>query len=253
MNNFFLFFKRVTTNKIYWLSVLAAFLLLMCSIVYTDSLTGERFIFIDLFYNKVPQEALEFGMISIKGILLGRDTSYLWMFCPIIVGVPCILTQKVERFVLFRTSKNSYFLSKYICNLVLGGVIILNAYLLFAVIGMTLSQEAIWDIYFEQKLASVFCWGMINTIPGILLSEFIHNKYLILCVPFVLNYFVCNFLSTIIPYQIWQYISPENYSMLCFIEQPRIISSITLMIVEIVVCGILIKCVAERRCDCGQK
>lgn len=247
-----LFLRRVAINKIYWLSIMAAFLLLLCSIVHTDVMSGEKYTFLSLFYNEAAKEALQYGQISIKGILIGRDTSYLWMFCPIIVGIPCVLTQKVERFVLFRISKNNYFFSKYISNLLLGGFIMLGAYLLFAFVGTLVTEEIIWDLYLARKLLSVFCWGMINTIFGIVLSEFMRNKYLILCIPFVLNYFLCNFLGTIVPYDIWKYVSPDNYQILFLHEEQRMVSSTGIFAFLILACGVLIKVTMERRCDCGQ-
>ena len=126
-----LFLKRIFTSKTYWLSVMAAILLLLCSIIYIDPLTGEKYTFVSLFNNATVKEALESGSISMSSIVLGYDTSYLWMFCPIIVGIPCVIVNKTERFVLFRTNKNKYLFSKYLSILFSSGLIILLAYIVF--------------------------------------------------------------------------------------------------------------------------
>lgn len=247
-----LFFKRIFTNKIYWLTVLAAFFLLLCSIIYKDNLSGKTYMFISLFYDKDVQEALEFGRISMHNILLGYDRGYLWMFCPIIVGVCCVMTKKTERFVLFRMSKNKYIYTKYFSNLVAGGVILLTAYLLYMSVCMILVKENIWNMNLLRKLLSVFLWGVINTIPGIILSEFIENKWLILCIPFVVNYFMHIFAGQIIPYQIWKYISPYNYQIMFLNNGKMIISGIVISVCIVIMGEVFRKIMLERRCDCGQ-
>lgn len=247
-----LFLRRVWKNKIYWRAVLSALVLLLCSVIYTEPTTGESFTFLSLFYHEDMQARLGYGAVSLRDIFMGYNVSnYLWMFAPIIVGIPCVLNQRTERFVLFRGSKNGYFMSKYISNLVLGGGILVLAQVLFIFVGMGLVQylnivkqmditsEPFWDSYMAQHLWDVFCDGVLNTIPGILLAEFIRNKYLILCVPFVWNYLLNMFLMRWIPFEVRQVILPE--------ENPLVYA------VVLLACGIMIKNVAERRCDCGQK
>jgi len=247
-----LFLRRVWKNKIYWRAVLSALVLLLCSVIYTEPTTGESFTFLSLFYYEDMQARLGYGAVSLRDIFMGYNVSnYLWMFAPIIVGIPCVLNQRTERFVLFRGSKNGYFMSKYISNLVLGGGILVLAQVLFIFVGMGLVQylnivkqmditsEPFWDSYMAQHLWDVFCDGVLNTIPGILLAEFIRNKYLILCVPFVWNYLLNMFLMSWIPFEIRQILLPE--------ENPLVFAAVLLA------CGIMIKVVAERRCDCGQK
>ena len=248
-----LFLKRIFSNKIYWLSVVAAIFLLLCSIVYTDPYSGAQYTFLSLFYEEVVQNALQSGMISVDAILLGYDSGYLWMFCPIIVGIPCVLIQKTERFVLFRTSKNQYLISKYASNLLASGTILLVAYLVYMLLTMIVMQENIWDMNLCKKLLSVFCWGVMCAIPSIILSEFVHNKYMILCIPFALNYFVSMFLGSVIPMEIWQYLSPWTYQILFLYDEKTILFCSINMIVFLLLCGLLKKLVMERRCDCGQQ
>ena len=247
-----LFIRRVWKNKIYWLAVLSALVLLLCSVIYTEPTTGETFTYLSLFYNEDMQSRMTYGAISLKGIFLGYNlNNYLWMFAPIIVGIPCVLNQRTERFVLFRGSKNGYFLSKYVSSLVLGGAILVFAQVIFIFSGMGLVQylthvkqmdiipEPFWDSYMAQCLWDIFCDGVVYTIPGILLAEFIRNKYLILCIPFVWSYLVNMFLLSWISLEIRQIILPE--------ENPIMFA------VVLTACGIFIRAVAERRCDCGQK
>lgn len=252
MNNV-LFLKRIFANKVYWISVLAAIFLLFCSIVGEDSATGKEYMFIQLFYDDTVRELLEFGRISISQIVLGQDTSYLWMFCPIIVGIPCILTGRTERFVMFRTSKNKYLFSKYLSNLLASGMILFISYLVFALLGMVLTQENLWNIYLVKKLLSVFFWGIYCAIPSIILSELVENKYLILCIPFVINYFMCMFLGSIFSYEIQSYLSPWGYQSLLLSDSQKMVGRFMILLSLIVACAIMKKIVLERRCDCGQR
>ena len=140
------FLKRVFTGKEYWLSVLAAILLLMSSIVYKESLTGEEYTFWTLFYDDVAKEALEYGQISIRNLVIGYDKGYLWMFCPIIVGIPCVILNRTERFMMFRTGRNKYIFAKLFSNIITSGLIPVIAYLVYATVGMILIKENIWNL-----------------------------------------------------------------------------------------------------------
>lgn len=245
------FLKRIFFNKAFWLSVATACLLLFCSVVYTDIESGQQYLFLSLFYDKVSIEALECGMISPGGVFLGNDTSYLWMFCPIIVGIPCVIVKKTERFALFRTSKNRYFLSKYFSSVISGGAILFLAYLIFGLVCNWMSKESILNIYFAKKLLSVFIWGITASIPATILSEFVRSKYLILCIPFVVNYFLNIFLYRFIPEGIREYVMPDSFVTL-FLRENRVIKGCLIYAAIIIFgCALLKKVIAERRCDIG--
>ena len=245
------FLRRIFTSKEYWLSVLAAVVLLMSSVVYSDSFTGEEYTFWALFYDDTVQQALELGQISISRIILGYDSGYLWMFGPIIVGIPFVILNRTERFVLFRIGKNRYVFAKLFSSIVAGGLIIVIAYLIYAMFGMM--YENILNLFLFKKLMSVLAWGIINTIPCIVLSEFIRNKYLILCIPFVLNYFISTFLSGILPYKVMKYINPGNYQSVFLMEKETWIPCVGILSVIVISCIVLKKVLFERRCDCGQQ
>ena len=245
------FIKRIILNKAFWLSVAIACLLLLCSVVYTDIDSGQQYLFISLFYDKVSMEALEYGFISLGDIFWGYDSSYLWMFCPIILGIPCVIVKKTERFALFRTTKNKYFLSKYFSAIIAGGAILFFAYLIFGLMCNWMSKESILNIYFVKKLLSVFVWGVTVSVPATILSEFVRSKYLILCIPFVINYFLNIFLYRFIPESIREYVMPDSFIIL-FLREDRAIKGCLIYTVIIVFsCALMKKIIAERRCDCG--
>ena len=248
-----IFLKRVFTGKEYWLSVLAAIVLLMSSVIYSDLLTGEEYTFITLFYDDATKEALEYGQISIRNLVMGYDKGYLWMFCPIIVGIPCVILNRTERFMMFRTGRNKYIFAKLFSNIITSGLIPVIAYLVYATVGMILIKENIWDLELVRKFLSVFAWGVLCAIPSIILSEFVRNKYLILCIPFVFNYFMGMFISGVLPYSVSQYINPHKYQIIFLLEKAELIPCVIILVTLLAGCMVLKKIMLERRCDCGQQ
>lgn len=251
MNKMF-FLRKVLRNNLFGLSVLAALVLLLCSIVYTDLFTGERYTFISLFYDGVAKEALDMGKIQVISLLTGYDTGYLWMFCPIIVGIPCVYIKKTERFEMFRMGKNRYVFTKYFSSLFAAGMVLLLAYLLYAILGMFLMKEILWDVNILKKFISVFFWGIYSAIPSMILAEFVRNKYLILCIPFVLNYFMCTFFLDFLPSVVREYVSPYSYQIFCFYPSKNIAIFFGVLGLLMLGCGIVKKILLEEKLDCGQ-
>ena len=250
---FLAFLKRIFTNKAYWLAVLITILLLMCSNIYKDTLTGKEYIFLSLFYDMVPRQAMEFGNVSLEKILFGPDTGYLWMFCPIIVGMPCVLLNKTDRLVLFRSSKMGYVVSKSAAVLITGGLVLVIAYFVFGLIGMVVMHHNIWNIYFVKKLLSVFCQGIFCALPSVVLSEIVRNKYLILCIPYVINYFTIMFLTGIIPGRIGRCIDPSAYGNLFLGTKEQVVPCVITLVSAVGVCLLWNVIRLGSRCDCGQK
>lgn len=87
---------------------MAALVLLLCCTIYINPENGQKYLFISAFYDNFIIERL--GIIDLKSIFLGYDKGYLWMFASIIVNFPCLINQKTERFLIFRTGKTDIFL-----------------------------------------------------------------------------------------------------------------------------------------------
>ena len=247
-----IFLKRILLHRMFYIAIFATLTLLLCSIVHTDFFTGEEYTFLSLFYNNAAKEALKSGGIQMENVLLGYDTGYLWMFCPVIAGIPCVITKKTERFPLFRWNKNKYFLLKYFSNLVAGGMILLLAYTIYATLGMLLVRENLWNINLMKKLLSMFFWGMYSAIPSVILEEFVRNQYLILCVPVVLNYFAYTFLSDFLPRFVGEYVLPHGYQILCLYPGKKVALFFGTLGLFIIGCAMMKKAVMERRLDCGR-
>ncbi|MDY4027760.1 MAG: hypothetical protein SOY46_00670 [Butyrivibrio crossotus] len=249
--NKMIYIKRTVLNKKYWLSSMAALVLLLCCTIYINPENGQKYLFISAFYDNFIIERL--GIIDLKSIFLGYDKGYLWMFASIIVNFPCLINQKTERFLIFRTGKNRYIFGKYFSNLVMSGFMMVISYFFFLTICMVLAKKNLFDIYAVKKLVSVFIWGMYLAVPGLILSEYIRNKYLILCIPFVINYFMCTFVTKIVKYDIYKYFAPDSFQILLLTESKQIIVSCIILTVLIIIGVVNRKILFERRLDCGQK
>lgn len=152
--NKMIYIKRTVLNKKYWLSSMAALVLLLCCTIYINPENGQKYLFISAFYDNFIIERL--GIIDLKSIFLGYDKGYLWMFASIIVNFPCLINQKTERFLIFRTRKNRYIFGKYFSNLVMSGFMMVISYFFFLIICMVLAKKNLFDIYAVKKLVSVF-------------------------------------------------------------------------------------------------
>lgn len=251
--NKIIYIKRAFLNKKYWLSVMAAFVLLLCCTIYVNPENGEKYLFISIFYNKDIAEKINLGVINLKSVFLGYDSGYLWMFASIIVNFPCLINQKTERFLIFRTGKNRYIFGKYFSNLIMSGLMMFISYFIFIIICMIMTKENMLDVYVLKKLISVSMWGMYMSVPGLILSEYIRNKYLVLCIPFVINYFMCTFITKIIKYDIYRFFAPESFQILLLMDNKQIMVSSIILIALIIIGAVNRKIVFERRLDCGQK
>lgn len=231
---------------------MAAIVLLFCSQIYLDKESGKTYIFATLFWDAKVKEWVRCGEISLYSVFIGSDTSYLWMFGPIIVGIPCILTKKTERLLMFRYGKNKYCFGKMISNLVMAGLIALLSYITFGIILMISSHEWFIDSIVLKKIGSEFIWGIYIAIPSLLLIEFVKNKYVIICLSFVINYFYIIFLGPLLPKLIDNFLNPQTYQILLSYDTETIIKKMFFLIIIILGCAILKRKEMDRRCDCGQ-
>lgn len=145
--------------------------------------------------------------------------SWLSLFIPIISAfafIPLVCDEyetKSIRFEIFRSSKLCYNLSKFITACLCGGFAVMLGFGVF-----TLAEYALFpnindysadlkELYEEnlvymypditqngygsiilEKLGEMFLYGAICAAPAIMLTSFIRNKYLVMCIPFFVKY-----------------------------------------------------------------
>ena len=144
---------------------------------------------------------------------LGRlgMNGYLTLFLPIIVAFPFMVAFCTERnngnirFVIQRTGKMRYYISKFVSCFLSGGLAVLIGILMFMIAmhilfpplsSYNIDAEVYGGIAQQQSelvlnfryLFSNFLNGAIATMPAFFLSSFCKNPYIITCIPFMFTY-----------------------------------------------------------------
>ncbi|KIR01190.1 hypothetical protein P261_00004 [Lachnospiraceae bacterium TWA4] len=138
--------------------------------------------------------------------------SWLFVFIPLVLTFAYIFNLSEERrncqarFQLIRMSNRRYCQSKVISGILYGGCIFVIAYILFGVLLMCSfpsffsfpieeQQEYIKYIYggsvtnyIVKRFIGVFLNGVEVSIYGIAVSVFFEDKYLLICLPFLISY-----------------------------------------------------------------
>ena len=108
-------------------------------------------------------------------------------------------------------------------------------------------------ILYVIRSLEMFIYGMTSVMLTLLISAFVRNKYLMLCIPFMLNYFWSGLVDKYISANKFiQYCSPLSPSMLFHLqwnEGRKVLMFWTCFIFVILALSYI---VMEKRCDCGE-
>lgn len=191
-------------------AVLLTFLLCFTAPAYTDNNTMKSYSVFEALFSldrKFIRSNIDFA--SGRLARLGMN-GYVTLFLPIIVAFPFMVSFCAERnngnirFVIARTGKLRYYLSKFLSCFLCGGLAVLIGlglymcamYLLFPPLSSYNVSEQITEIYQggselwenTKYLLSNFLNGAIATMPAFFLSSLCKNPYIITCIPFMLTY-----------------------------------------------------------------
>lgn len=191
-------------------AVLITFLLCFTAPAYTDNNTMKSYSVFEALFS-LDRKFIESNLDFAAGRLarLGMN-GYVTLFLPIIVAFPFMVSFCAERnngnirFVIARTGKLRYYLSKFLSCFLCGGLAVLIGlflymcamYFLFPPLSSYDAGEQIMEIYQggsdlwenSKYIISSFLNGSIATMPAFFLSSFCKNPYIITCIPFMLTY-----------------------------------------------------------------
>ena len=215
--------RKIFTSYGFWLSTILTTLLLFSTCIYKDETNNALSVIgVLINYNKTfLLNNIEFcSMVVFKK----SSSSTLDIFIPIIAALPYIplfLDERnsgLIRSCIYRTGKLRYYLSKFVSSLIGGGCAIALGYMIFGVLifflfpskneySVNLSQmydcvitncgsSSLTSIYNKfgeiaiiiPQILSMFLYGAIATLPAFILSSLLRNKYLLMCIPFILKY-----------------------------------------------------------------
>lgn len=147
--------------------------------------------------------------------------SWISLFIPIVSSFSFVqlicdeYDSKAVRFEIFRSSRLCFHSSKFIVSCLSGGLAVMLGFGLFTIASYMLFPDIsgyetdMRNMYMEtltnqqsitlervtarliaQKSASMFMYGAVCSVPAMLLTAIVRNKYLVLCIPFFIKYAV---------------------------------------------------------------
>lgn len=168
-------------------------LLCFTSSVYTDSLTGKEYSVFEVIANK--SRSL-FSLFTSSQLLHASVSPYLTLFIPVLSSLPFVTGFCAERlggnmrFVITRSGKYKYCISKYISAVLSGGTAVMIGFILYsAVVCLVFSNENLSAVELIKMYVGMCLYGMVSVLPAFFLSAFIRNKYMICCFPFIFMHF----------------------------------------------------------------
>ena len=185
--------RRIFTEKSPWLCCACVFALCFTASVGTaqngDLLNVLSYIFSG---EKNPPSAYM--------IINSRGGSWLAMFLPIISGL-CFVnvlcddkSSGFQRCEIFRAGYYKLKAAKFLSALVSGGVVTVIGFSAFSVFTKSyFPNDGFVEINLAVIIAEMFIYGIMSAIPALIAAAFTNNKYLIVCVPFLLKYVLSQF------------------------------------------------------------
>lgn len=210
-------FKNILVNikmifSSYGIYICMLFTVILCfgSGIYVDAASSNDYSAINslLTFNRDYMiNNIEFCSFNVSTKVLN---GWITMFVPVIASfayIPIVCDEfesKAVRLNIFRTSKSSYYSSKFITACISGGISLVAGYIISVALIFALfpdiseySQEFQTILresynfnmsFLLLKCFGVFLYGFFSALPAIVLTSITRNKYLIICIPFFLKY-----------------------------------------------------------------
>lgn len=194
------FWERILKNKVFWGCVLCVTALSFTAVCYVNE-TGKEYSFWDLFFEgKIRQIFLE-NDITLESLIANPISIFMAMFMPILVIFPFLnvfWNEKMTNNYLFRQARIG--IRKYIVGSMADAVFSSG---LLAVLGRFLHDGILFLIFTSigkkpvlsqmaplllMKGVHFFFYGCLVCIPVLFFIALLKNRYIILCMPFILIY-----------------------------------------------------------------
>ncbi len=210
---------KILSGYGFYLCIIFTCLLCFASYIYEDGVTGNKYSVLRAlwtFDRKFMLEDLRFCSFEVVRSSAGN---WLFLFIPIIASFAFVplgcdeYEAKSVRFQVFRTNRFCYNSSRFITGCLCGGLAVMMGFVIFTLaVHMlfpavsTYSPELqgqykemmdsihirISGIYYIQavmfKISGMFLYGVFWAAPIMMMTAFIRNKYLVMCIPFFVKY-----------------------------------------------------------------
>ncbi len=211
--------RKVLTSVGFYACVLLTIVLCFTARAYNDIAENKSYSVVGVLMEFSREEMLTTSQMSSYQILSCVSSEWLSLFIPIIAAFPLMplicdeRESKSVRYSAFRSTKYSFSTGNFLTAMISGGLAVLCGFALFAVSVYTLfpniseypselKESAEWWIsgtypLFEKygypymialDFLEMFLYGALSAIPALVMTAFMKNKYLVLCIPFFLKY-----------------------------------------------------------------
>lgn len=277
--------KKMYSNVAFPIVIFATMVIYLSGTIYINPMTKKEYnLFTVITLPDYRSELLARG-ISFQSIFLSGTDSYIWMFAPILASIPFVALlcgakkNNNIRFEIMRVGKKGYIFGKMISAMLAGGTAFMLGYLGFGLVIYVMLPQAnayaldnityiytvipklkvLYDagglgLVLVLRIVAVFIYGMTTVVLPFAASSLIKNKYLVICIPFMLNYFLDVFLrkqTGIIP-KVAEIIAPTQPVELFRYNFEKAHWIALYWLVCVVLTMILHYVVLNRRCDCGE-
>lgn len=214
-------FYKILSGYGFYVCIVFTALLCFSANIYEDAGSGNKYSSISSLVNFDREFMLRNTSFCSFNVMCKGSGSWLSMFIPIIsafsfVPIACDEHEaKSIRFEVFRSSKMCYSASRFVTACFSGGLAVMLGFGLFVLLEYTLfpniteysdSSRAVFEEMlcykypgfteqgyipiFAEKLGCMFMYGAVCVAPTIMITSVVHNKYLVLCIPFFAKYAV---------------------------------------------------------------
>ena len=273
--------KKMYTNPAFFIVIFAVMLIYATGVIYIEPMTQKSYNLFNISAMKNYREVLSNSWVSTETMIINGPDSYIWMFAPILASVPFVALlcgakkNNNIRFEIMRVGKRSYIIGKMLAAMVTGGTAFLIGYIGYAIacyfILIPIGEEGLFDISMNSNLnqlyeiggialiivlrfVCIFVYGMTATILPFAVSSLIRNKYLVICVPFMLSYFVEVFFGKPIDFimELSRTFSASQPANMVRFDSEQNLRILLYWLVCVVLTMILHYVILNKRCDCGE-
>ena len=210
-------FKRIYFSYGFLVCALLTFGFCFTAPVYTTN-TGKDYTAFSVLTSFSKEDIQNSLCLSSYRVFNHSVNSYLNLFIPIVASFPFITAYGSERnsgnirFTIVRVGKLRYCFSKFLSCIAAGGTAVVLGYFFYGIftaflfpsenlIPLLANQQRNTLLNMVTKITfnaiGMFLYGAVSALPAFLLAAFIHNKYIITCIPFMILYVLQSAISQI--------------------------------------------------------
>ena len=277
-------FNKILTNYGFYAGII--FTVIMCATanVYYDYARNEYNSTVQVLMNFSREEMMQVVDFCSYSVFINGGNGWLSMFVPIVAAfgyIPLLCDEqssKTVRYSIFRTNKLQFCMGKFISALLTGGLIVFVGYAVYGLFvwitfpNLGQYSEELRNLLelkglsepITLKLLLMFVYGCIWAVPAFLLSGFMKNKYLIICLPFIVKYALNQTIQRLYDF-VWKDIENPNKNLDSFLKvispdairdlfyRTGIIAFIVLLNITLMGSAFVIyRFITNRRLDCGE-